>query len=186
MKRKAVLNSDGISYYALHYGAYIFYVPVTPPSIILIEGIELAKKLPLQNDDEFMSLIAKQIFSLDKAIRFLAKVDESGTIYALEMKPHVRQRLSDEELEKFIVNWILQIMLFDKYEILTGPLEYYVLKFSNVIGSAIPLRQGPIKSHKTKSGRLFLIMSYEIGTNATRIIEEKIMPTIAEKKDYFV
>jgi hypothetical protein len=146
----------------------------------------LAKKLASQNDDEFMNLFAKQVFVLDRSIRFLAIVDESAKIYALEMKPHVRQRLSDEELEKFIMNWILQIVLFDKYESLTGPLEYYVLKFHNVIGSAIPLLQGPIKSHKTKSSRPFLIMSYEIGTNASRIIEEKILPMIADKKDYFV
>jgi hypothetical protein len=145
----------------------------------------LVKKLASQEDDEFLSHFAKQIFSLDRSIRFLAIVDESAKIYALEMKPHVRQRLSDEELEKFIMNWILQIVLFDKYEGLTGPLEYYVLKFRNVIGSAIPLKQGSTKSHKTKRGRPFLIMSYEIGTNAPRIIEEKILPLAAEKKDYF-
>jgi hypothetical protein len=146
----------------------------------------LVKKLAAHNDDEFLNSFAKQIFSLDRSIRFLAIVDESGKIFALEMKPHVRQRLSDEELEKFIMNWILQIMLFDKYEGLTGPLEYYMLKFRNVIGSAIPLRQGAIKSHKTRHGRPFLIMSYELGTNALEIIEEKILPLIGEKKDYFV
>jgi hypothetical protein len=145
----------------------------------------LAKKLPLQDDDEFMGNFAKKVFSLDRSIRFLAIVDGQGKIYALEMKPHVRHRLTDEELEKFIVNWVLQIMLFDKYESLTGPLEYYVLKFRNVVGSAIPLRQGPQSSHKTKSGRTFLIMSYEIGTNAPRIIEESILPLVSEAKDYF-
>ena len=132
-----------------------------------------------------MGQFAKQVFALDKAIRFLAIVDENANVYALQMKPTVRQRLSDEELEKFIMNWILQIMLFDKYESLTGPLEYYMLKFRNVVGSAMPLRQGPIRSHKTMAGRTFMIMSYEMGTDASKIIEERILPMIADNMDYF-
>ncbi len=138
-----------------------------------------------QSDDEFIGQFAKQIFSMDMSIRFLAIADEKAKIYAYQMKPHLSQHLTDDELEKFIMNWVVQIMMFDKYERFTGALEYYLLKFHNVIGAAMPLRQGPISEDKSRTGRLFLIMSFELGIDCAKIIEERILPLISESKDYF-
>lgn len=135
--------------------------------------------------DELLDDFAAQVFSLDRSIRFLCVSDEQAHLMASHAKPHVKRRLVGNEFQRLLRTWTVQIMIFDKYSQLTGPLDYYLMNFGNFIGTGIPLTRGKSVGRLTHQSRIFLFMSFETGIDAAAIIEDKILPLVAAKKDYF-
>jgi hypothetical protein len=136
-------------------------------------------------DDEFLNDFTWQVFSSDKSIRFICIADDQANLLASQMKPHVKRRLTNKEVGDLLKSWTIQMVMFDKYAEITGSLDYYLIKFHNLLGAAIPLIRRKMGSRVVK-GRMFLFMSFEAGTNAANIIEDRIIPMITEKLDYFI
>ena len=136
--------------------------------------------------DEFLDDFAAQVFSLDRSILFLCISDEQAHLMASRAKPHVKRRIVGNELQKLLRTWTVQIMMFDKYSELTGSLDFYVVKFGKLSGAGIPLTRSKAGgSGLGHQSRIFMFMSFETGVDATAIIEDKILPLVAAKKDYF-
>jgi len=136
-----------------------------------------------------MTEFAKELFALDRGIRAVCIVDEMAELLALEIQPHVRKSLSDEELQKFLVSWIIQINIFQQYEHLTGPVRYYTVNFTKLDAAAIPLKQPRLQKEDDRyvgRGRTFAVISFELGTDIKHLVEDKMLPMINQRREFFI
>ena len=138
--------------------------------------------------DEFLADFASRIFLLDQSVRFVCIANARAELQAIKIRPHLREHLRIIKMEELVKSWVLQIVMFDKYYRLTGALDYYLLKFELLFGAGIPLTRNMTIDDDSKPthSRVFLFMSFEPGSNVVEIIEDKIIPLIKQKTDYFM
>lgn len=132
-----------------------------------------------EKGDEFLGNFCEKVFALHKSIRFVSAVSQKGKFLAMKKRPEVLADVSMESLEDFAHAWIFQLLVMTAYEEVTGPLDYYLLKFRKLQGAAVPLqRDGP--------DRMFMMMSFDLGCDPREIIEGEIVPLVEKNSEFFM
>ena len=139
-----------------------------------------------KNDDyedidntRFFSAFTHSILKLDKSIRWIGITDQNGIIINERDREGLKPLLTIEENHHFAVNTITRHKTRLKFEPKLGELTYTFRRYTKMSRCLIPITN--------KENNYYLILNMDFEENLfDKIIMEKIIPLIKEKKEKFV
>src|SRR5688500_6024696 len=139
-----------------------------------------------KNDDyddidntRFFSAFTQSILKLDKSIRWIGITDQNGIIINERDREGLKPLLTIEENHHFAVNTITRHKTRLKFEPKLGELTYTFRRYTKMSRCLIPITN--------KANNYYLILNMDFEENLfDKIIMEKIIPLIKEKKEKFV
>ena len=112
------------------------------------------------------------ILALDDSIRFVAVANNLGTVGAAEYRTGLDPLLTREETKQYAMQAVTRASLRENFTSKLGRFEYSVGKYSNLIRAVIPFDDGEEQT--------YLLLSFDIGSDAVKIIENKIAHFLAD------
>ena len=129
------------------------------------------------NIAKFLYAFTKNILKSDKSIRWVAITDQDGIILNEQNREEgFKSLLTKEENQESAVNTIMRQKTRTKFEPKIGKLSYAIGRYEKLSRSIIPINENYY---------LILTMDFE-ENNFDKIIMEKIIPLIEEKKEEFL
>ncbi len=129
------------------------------------------------NIAKFLYAFTKNILKSDKSIRWVAITDQDGIILNEQNREEgFKSLLTKEENQESAVNTIMRQKTRTKFEPKIGKLSYAIGRYEKLSRSIIPINENYY---------LILTMDFE-ENNFDKIIIEKIIPLIEEKKEEFL
>ena len=128
--------------------------------------------------DSFFQGFCIELLNTDKHIRFVGIATGSGKLLAAKYSNNAERRMTDEEIEQSLMPLIMQAQMYHKVRAVAGNLRYHIGTFERLYSAAVPASFDP-------KAEVFILISFELGCDPARIIEDHIIPKIQENKDYF-
>ena len=128
------------------------------------------------DNTRFFSAFTQSILNLDKSIRWVGITDQNGIIINERDREGLNPLLTIEENHNFAVNTITRHKTRLKFELKIGELTYTFRRYTRMSRCLIPINEN-----------YYLIITMDFDEhNFDKIIMEKTIPLIKEKKEKFV
>jgi hypothetical protein len=127
--------------------------------------------------DAFFQGLCDQVFGVDKHIRFIGIATGEGKLLAAKYADEAQNTMTDAQLEQSLAPLVMQAQLYHKVRKIAGKLRYHIGTFERLYSAAIPASIDP-------KAEVFILMSFELGCDPARIIEDRIIPIIRDNRDY--
>jgi len=121
--------------------------------------------------DEF----CKYIITIDKSIRFAGIANNLGTLITSTYREGLIPLMDIEETSRYSIQAVTRVSLREDFQSKLGKFEYSVGKYEKLIRAIVPFH--------TKNDCFYLLLSFDVGSNPSKIIEELIIP--CTKGSYF-
>ena len=128
------------------------------------------------NTTKFLYAFTQNILNSDRSIRWVGITDQNGIIINERDRQGLDRLLTIEENHDFAVNTITRHKTRLKFEAKMGELTYTFRRYSKMSRCLIPINE---------NNYLILTMDFD-QYKFDKIIMEKIIPLIKEKKEKFV
>lgn len=115
------------------------------------------------------------ILELDGSIRYAALADHLGSLLSATYREGLVPLSTHDETIKYTERAIHHVGALGGYQTKVGKLQYVVGKYENLIRATIPIVS-------SKFDKYYLTISFDIDSNPTSVIEEKILPYVKEAK----
>ena|ERR687888_2388193 len=130
--------------------------------------------------DIYLEKFCRQILDKDYFIRSAKIADHLGHIIASAYRAGLVEVMSPEETVRAAVQAAIRIATRDKFKSKIGDLLFSISRYSKEVRATIPIQDSNTKN------RLLLLLTFDIDAEADFIILKKILPYIADNKEYFV
>lgn len=111
------------------------------------------------------------IQKLDSAIRFVGIANRMGTLLATYYRENLKPLMNIEETKIYSLQAVLRAELREDFQKNIGRLIYSVGKYEKIIRATIPI-------NKSENNQFYLLVTFDITTNAIDLIENRIIPHI--------
>ena len=127
----------------------------------------------------FFSAFTQKVLNSDRSIRWVGITDQNGIIINERDREDLKPLLTIEENHHFAVNTIARHKTRLKFEPKMGELTYTFRRYTRMSRCLIPITNN--------KNNYYLILNMDFDENHfDKIIREKIIPLIKEKKEKFV
>jgi len=148
--------------------------------------------------------ICKQIVGTDESIRFAGIANKMGNLVTTEYQEGIIPLMTKEETSRYAIRAVVRPTTHEdfetklgrlqysvrKYEKLTraadppGRLKYSIGKYDKLTRATIPVPPAGITDNDDKS-KFYLLLTLDIDSDATSIIERKVLPQIERNQEIF-
>jgi hypothetical protein len=128
-----------------------------------------------------ISDICKQIVALDESIRFAGVANKMGTLITRTYRHGLVPLMTEEETSQYAIRAVIRATTHEDFETKLGRLHYSVGKYDKLIRGTIP-----IPAHDDDKSKFFLLLSFDIGSDAMSVIEGNVLPQIESNQAVFV
>ena len=128
----------------------------------------------------YLKTFCKAILSQDQSIRFAGIANQLGGLIATEYRDGLIPLMTKEETSQYAIQAVTRAAMREEFESKIGRLEYSLGKYKKLIRSTIPLYSTSIES------KFYLLLSFDVNSEAKYIIEDKVFPLILLNKNSFV
>ena len=112
----------------------------------------------------------QKIIFLDKSIRFVGLVNKSGVLIASAYREGLTPIMTREETLQYAIQAVTRALLREDFAAKLGESEYSITKYLRLIRALIPFEY--------ENNKLFVLLSFDIGSNPVQVIEDKVIPYI--------
>jgi hypothetical protein len=130
-----------------------------------------------------LSVICKQIQQLDNSIRFVGIANNLGSLIATAYRNSLTPLMNEQETSHYAIQAVLRAATREDFESKIGRLEYSIGKYERIIRATVPIR---LFGKKDESKFYYLLLSFDLKSNAIDVIENKVMPFIEKNRENFV
>ena len=128
------------------------------------------------NTTKFIYNFTQKVLNSDRSIRWVAITDQDGIILNEQNREGFDSLLTQEENQESAINTIIRQKTRTKFEPKIGKLSYALGRYQKLSRCLIPINEN-----------YYLILTMDFDQyNFDKIIMEKIIPLIKEKKEKFV
>ncbi len=128
------------------------------------------------DNSKFLFTFTKNILDSDKSIRWVGVIDKNGIIINEQYREGLKPLLTKEENQESAINTITRHKTRTKFEPKIGKLTYAFGRYENFSRFIIPLNEN-----------YYLIITIDFKEkNFDKIIMEKIIPLIKQKREIFL
>jgi hypothetical protein len=120
--------------------------------------------------------MCSEILRLDRSIRYVGLADHLGSLVATVYRPGLVPLSTKEETEAYTMQAI-QRMGAVQGGSKVGRLEYVIGRFENLVRATVPVVS-------SRHDKFYLMLSIDLGSDAMRIIENKVLPQIEKSKEW--
>jgi hypothetical protein len=120
--------------------------------------------------------LCNQVLRIDRSIRYVGVADHLGTLIATAYRPGLVPLSSREETEKYTVQAIQRTGAIHGGP-KVGRLQYVIGKYENLVRATIPVTSD-------RQDKFYLMLSFDLGSNAVSIIEKQVIPEIEKNRKW--
>ena len=135
----------------------------------------MSERDDVSDHTKFLYAFTKSILNSDRSIRWVGITDQNGIIINERYRERLKLMLTIEETHEFAINTITRHKTRLKFEPKIGELTYTFRRYKKMSRCLIPINE---------SYYLLLTMDFD-QYDFDKIIMEKIIPIIKEKKENF-
>ena len=132
--------------------------------------------------EQILSDICKQILDIDEFIRFAGIANKMGNLEATTYRQGLVPLMTQDETSQYAIQAVLRAATRQDFETNTGRLQYSIGKYEKLIRATVPILLG---SNSDYESRFYLLLSFDVGSDAKSIIENKVIPYIEKNKEIF-
>jgi len=129
--------------------------------------------------DEYFQCFCREILNRHYFIRSAAITDHLGHLMAAACRQGLAQFLTNEESSRAAAQAAIRAATRNKFKSKIGELQFSLSRYEKLVRASVPIKNG----EKTK---FLLLLTFDIEAEADSIILKRILPCIAENKDYFL
>ena len=126
--------------------------------------------------------ICKQIVELNESIRFAGIANKMGNLVTTAYQKGIIPLMTKEETTQYALRAFVRATTREDFETKLGRLRYSVGKYDKLVRATIPI--SPSSNDDDKS-IFYLLLSFDTDSDATSIIERKVLPRIKRDKENF-
>ncbi len=130
--------------------------------------------------EQDLTVICEKILQLDSSIRFVAVVNNLGSIISTEYRQNLMPLMTKEETSYYAIQAVLRAATREDFESKIGRLEYSIGKYERLIRVTVPIRfsgEGTEEENKF----YYLLLSFDLKSEVIDVIENKVMPFIEKE-----
>ena len=134
--------------------------------------------MPSNKDN--LNVLCKQIQQLDNSIRFVGIANNLGSLIATAYRNGLTPLMNEQETSHYAIQAVLRATTREDFEPKIGRLEYSIGKYERLIRATVPIR---LFDKDDESKFYYLLLSFDLKSNAIDVIEDKVMPFIEKNKE---
>ncbi len=126
--------------------------------------------------------ICKQIQEIDSSIRFAGIANKLGDLKTKSYRKNLVPLLTEKETSDYAMKAVLRAATREDYESKIGKLQYSIGKYEKMIRATIPI----MIDKKDDENKLYLLLSFDLDSNVTHTIQNRVLPFILKNENVFV
>jgi hypothetical protein len=135
--------------------------------------------MTIQDDNSSSESFCRDLLNVDKSIRFVGLANKLGSLVATSYRQNLVPLMTREETSLYAVQAVLRATTREDFESKIGRLEYSIGKYQKLIRATIPILS---ESGDKNEAKFYLLLSFDVDSDAKSIIEHKIMDIISDEK----
>jgi hypothetical protein len=136
--------------------------------------------------EESFSKICREIIGMDESIRFAGIANRMGSLITTIYQEGIIPLMTKEETSQYALRAVVRATTREDFEIKLGRLQYSLGKYEKLIRVTIPIPSITTTSDEDSKSKFYLLVTLDIGSDSTSIIERKILPHIELRKETFM
>jgi len=129
--------------------------------------------------DEYFQNFCGEILNRHYFIRSAAIADHVGHLMATACRRGLAPLMTQEESSRAAAQAAIRTATRNKFKSKIGELQFSLSRYEKLVRATVPIKNG----EKTK---FMLLLTFDIEAEADSIILKRILPCLAENKDYFL
>jgi hypothetical protein len=129
--------------------------------------------------DEYFQNFCREMLSRHYFIRSAAISDHVGHLMATACRRGLVPLMTQEESSRAATQAAIRAATRNKFKSKLGELQYSLSRYEKLVRATVPIKNG----EKT---RFLLLLTFDSESEADSIILKRVLPCIAENKDYFL
>jgi len=130
-------------------------------------------------NDEFFQSFCKELLNRHYFIRSAIIADHLGHLMATACRQGLVQLLTNDECSRAAAQAAIRTATRNKFKSKIGELQFSLSRYEKLVRATVPIKNGD----KT---RFMLLLTFDTEAEADSIILKRILPCLAENKDYFL
>jgi hypothetical protein len=135
----------------------------------------------MRNTDYFKNF-CREILEKNQSIRFAGIANHLGSLITAEYRQGLVPLMTQEETSHYAIQAVLRAAIREEFESKIGRLEYSIGKYEKLIRATIPIFL--FRNNEDKYKRFYLLLSFDVNSDAKYIIENKILPLIKSREHF--
>src|SRR5919106_2185793 len=130
---------------------------------------------------DYLESFCTEILANNQSIRFAGIANQLGSLIATQYREGLIPLMTREETSQYSIQAVLRAATREDFESKIGRLEYSIGKYEKLIRATVPIIFG-----NSETKRYYLLLSFDLDSDAISIIDKKVLLYIAKNKDYFI
>jgi hypothetical protein len=156
--------------------------------------------MPFHKQSNGLKEFCKGILAKDLSIRFAAVANQMGILIESEYREGLKPLMNRQETEHYTMQTVFRASTRETFENKIGKQRYAIAVYEKVIRATIPIivigsqedkegkqenKQQQQKEQKEQNSKwIYLLVSFDLGSDVISIMEDKILPLIEQfRKD---
>jgi len=135
--------------------------------------------------EEIFSKVCREIIEMDESVRFAGIANKMGSLITTIYQKGIIPLMTKEETSQYALRAVVRATTREDFEIKLGKLHYSLGKYEKLVRVTIPIPPITTTSDDHSKSKFYLLVTLEIDSDATSIIERKILPHIVRNKETF-
>lgn len=124
-------------------------------------------------EEKKLQKLCEEILAKDRSVRFAGVANHLGHLVTSAYRPGLAPLMTKKETEHYALAAVTRALMRETFQSKLGKLRYAIGIYEKLIRATVN-----ISSEEKPS--FFLLLSFETGTEATDIIEDKVLPHISK------
>ncbi|MGC2668353.1 MAG: hypothetical protein WA220_04125, partial [Candidatus Nitrosopolaris sp.] len=129
--------------------------------------------------DEYFQNFCREIINRHYFIRSAAIADYVGQLMATSYRRRLIPLMTQEDSSRAAAQAAIRAATRNKFKSKIGDLEFSLSRYDKLVRATIPIKNG-------EKIKFLLLLTFDIEAEAESIILNRILPYVAENKDYFI
>ena len=130
-------------------------------------------------NDEFFQSFCKELLNRHYFVRSATIADHFGHLMATACRQGLVQLLTNDECSRAAAQAAIRTATRNKFKSKIGKLQFSLSRYEKSVRATIPVKNG-------ENTNFLLLLTFDIEAEADSIILKRILPCLAENKDYFL
>lgn len=136
--------------------------------------------MPTRTSRSQLIQVCNEVLHMNKSIRFVGIANNLGTLLSTSYREGLTPIMTKEETQHYALQAVLRAAIREDFISKLGMLRHSIGTYDKLIRATIP-----IVVKDTHVASLFLLLSFDVGTNTKDIIETELLPYIDKHKELF-
>jgi hypothetical protein len=158
--------------------------------------------MPSDQQPNRLRRLCKNVITKDSSIRFAGIANQMGNLIEADYREGLQPLMDRQETEHYTIQTVLRASTRETFESKIGKQRYAIAVYEKLIRATIPIvimgRRQDDKDENSKEKKqqqqekqehkwLYLLISFDLGSDVISIVEDKILPLIEQfQKDPMV